>query len=216
MTGTWANGVTIEALRASVERHDAQLEPRSRGVSWEAAVAVILCDSPGEAGPELLFMERASRNDDPWSGQMAFPGGRRDAGDRDLEVTAARETLEEVGVPLPAAIGRLDELTNNRQAQRVGGVGRIVVAPYVYHLRERPLVRPNYEVASAMWIPLEWILHADSAATYELEHGDYKATFPALVYERYKVWGLTYRILEGLVELVGHQLPARQVYAGLK
>src|SRR5262245_41364530 len=76
------------------------------GETWRAAVALVFCAPPG-AEPELLFIERARREGDPWSGHMAFPGGRRDPKDTDLAATAARETHEEVGLGLGAPIARL-------------------------------------------------------------------------------------------------------------
>ncbi|MBD0320648.1 MAG: NUDIX domain-containing protein, partial [Gemmatimonadetes bacterium] len=61
-----------------------------------AAVALLL--RPSGDGPELLLIRRAEREGDPWSGHMALPGGRADPRDRDAAATAARETLEEVGI----------------------------------------------------------------------------------------------------------------------
>ncbi|MGB5283894.1 MAG: NUDIX domain-containing protein, partial [Polyangiales bacterium] len=63
-----------------------------------AAVAMLLRE--GASGPEVFFIRRAEHPRDPWSGHMAFPGGRRDAGDATLLDTAMRETREEVGVDL--------------------------------------------------------------------------------------------------------------------
>jgi 8-oxo-dGTP pyrophosphatase MutT (NUDIX family) len=66
---------------------------------FEAAVALVLRTTP--AGViELLFIKRAERHDDPWSGQIALPGGRYDPDDESLEATAVRETFEEVSIDL--------------------------------------------------------------------------------------------------------------------
>ena len=61
---------------------------------------------------EILFIKRAASPADPWSGNVAFPGGKRDPIDRDDFDTAVRETREEVGIDLNADwlyLGRLDD-----------------------------------------------------------------------------------------------------------
>ena len=76
-----------------------------------AAVATILRE--GLEGPEVLLIRRAENPRDPWSGHMAFPGGREAPEDRDLLATAVRETHEEVGLDLQRSahlLGRLDAL----------------------------------------------------------------------------------------------------------
>ncbi len=77
-----------------------------------AAVALIF-RAGGSGEPELLFIRRAEYPGDPWSGQVAFPGGRSEEGDSSLEDTAVRETLEETGIDIRASgriLGALDEL----------------------------------------------------------------------------------------------------------
>lgn len=195
---------SLELIRRSLSQHEPTLvEPG--GEVGEAAVAVIVLEPPGR-GPELLFIERAVREGDPWSGQMAFPGGRRDPSDLHLERTAARETLEEVGIELDRPIGRLDDFSGSRAARPTA----IVVAPYVYELAERPKLRPNREVNSAVWVPLEWILCSESAIQYQFSQFSREesgGTFPAVRYERYTIWGLTYRILTSFAEVLGTELP---------
>ena len=50
--------------------------------------------------PEVLFIKRAGRKGDRWSGHIAFPGGSRDPSDVDDRAVAIRETMEEVGLDL--------------------------------------------------------------------------------------------------------------------
>src|SRR5438093_2935884 len=97
-----------------------------------AAVAVVLHD--GNDGIEALCIHRAVRAGDVWSGQIAFPGGRRDPGDADLLATAIRETMEEVGVDLSSAerLGVLDDLY-----PRTPVLPPVVVRPFVFALTSR-------------------------------------------------------------------------------
>jgi 8-oxo-dGTP pyrophosphatase MutT (NUDIX family) len=55
--------------------------------------------------PEILFIKRAQNKRDKWSGNIAFPGGRRDADDADDCAAAVRETWEEVGIDISRGAG---------------------------------------------------------------------------------------------------------------
>lgn len=64
------------------------------------------------ADVEVLLIQRTARAGDAWSGHLAFPGGRVEAGEDD-EAAAAREAAEEVGLDLRTGpwvrLGRLDD-----------------------------------------------------------------------------------------------------------
>jgi 8-oxo-dGTP pyrophosphatase MutT (NUDIX family) len=170
-----------------------------------AAVAIVLHEAePGR--PELLFIERAVREGDQWSGQMAFPGGRWSPSDGDLDATAAREAFEEVGVDLPPPIGRLDDFEGRRQERPQP----ILVAPFVFEIPERPALVLSHEVASTVWVRLDWILSPESAVLYSFRREAFGGTFPAVQYERYTIWGMTYRILGTFVAVLGEALPDPQ------
>lgn len=173
-----------------------------------AAVALLLRPG-GDDGPEMLFIERARREGDPWSGHMALPGGRMDPGDETPLRAAERETLEEVGIGLGGAerLGRLDDM----QGHRVAGVPSIVVSAFVYHVREPDPIVTNHEVEQAFWFPVSE-LHDPS------RHVDYPRLrlagqrFPGIrvgARERHVVWGLTYRFLEVFFQVIGRPLPNR-------
>lgn len=190
----------LPLIRTLVEAHSPTLVEKTDAGQMVAAVALVF-HQPTGGSPELLFIERAKKEGDPWSGQMAFPGGRRDPRDPDIAATASRETLEEVGVRLDRPIGRLDDFSGSRNPR----VGPLVVSPFVYELAERPLLVPNVEVQSTVWIPVPWILHPDSSFDYPFEREGYTGTFPAIRFDRYTVWGLTYRILGNLFAVLGRE-----------
>ncbi len=158
----------------------------------ETAVALIL--TPGKLGLEALFIRRAERVDDPWSGHIALPGGRREPGDADRLATAVRETKEEVDVTLPASalLGALDDL-----APSVPRVPPLVIRPYVFGVEERPAARVSDEVAETMWLPL-----AELPACEGKPRSACAASRPRSTASRdggVVIWGLTYRILSGFL-----------------
>jgi 8-oxo-dGTP pyrophosphatase MutT (NUDIX family) len=194
--------LTLDEVRQRLQSHAPSLAARGEQGQFEAAVAVILREIEPRR-PELLLIERAEREGDPWSGQMAFPGGRRHADDPDLARTAARETREEVGLLLEAPpIARLDDVEGSRASRPQ----RVVVAPFVYALAEQIEVTPNHEVRSAVWVPVAAIADPGSGTLYRFEREGFTGTFPAIRYQGYTVWGLTYRILRQLFEQLGHPL----------
>ena len=73
---------------------------RIRPLLKRSAVAIILQEI--EAEVRILMIKRAESDGDAWSGQMAFPGGHMDPGDRHGFAVAVRETQEEIGLTLGA------------------------------------------------------------------------------------------------------------------
>jgi len=181
------------------------------GARRRASVAVVLRDRGAEA--ELLFIERARREGDPWSGHMAFPGGRREPEDRNGRAAAERETFEEVGVSLGGSrcLGRLDDL-EGRPTTPGGG---LVVSAYVYHLAEPSALLPNCEVEAAFWFPVASLLEPERQTMYPHAKYDGKHLPGILVgrLDRHIVWGLTYRFLDVLLSAVGSPLPDRWLAA---
>lgn len=144
----------------------------------------------------VLLIRRAERTGDPWSGHMALPGGRRDPGDPDLAATAIRETAEEVGLQLPRAalIGGLDDVV-----PRTPVLPPIAVRPFVFALPQLPVLTPNREVAAVRWVPLEHLLHPATYHAVRIQLRGEDREFPAYQLEDAIVWGLTERVLTGLL-----------------
>jgi 8-oxo-dGTP pyrophosphatase MutT (NUDIX family) len=163
--------------------------------SQHAAVALVLRESAGEL--DLLFVRRAEHPDDPWSGHMAFPGGRAEPGDRDLLATSVRETLEETGLDLDAdgqVLGALDEV----QAMRSGGPVDLSIAPFVFRWSETTALALSDEVVGAYWMRLEALTAVESRAELEMELRGAVRRLPCLRVDGQVIWGLTYRMFEDL------------------
>ena len=194
--------IQVDAVRRALAGHRPLGLPAAD--SGRAAVAMVLSD--GADGAQVLLIERARHPDDPWSGHMAFPGGRVDPGDADGRAAAERETLEEVGVRLTDCelLGRLDDKRGSPATRP-----QLVISAFVYHAPEAFALRPNHEVEQAFWFPLHGLLDRARHVLYtpreELE-------FPGILVgepDRHVVWGLTYSFLESFFGVLGSPLPDR-------
>jgi 8-oxo-dGTP pyrophosphatase MutT (NUDIX family) len=163
-----------------------------------AAVAAIL--RPGPHDTEVLLIRRAEREDDPWSGHIAFPGGHQDRGDLDLLATARRETLEEAGLELPdsALIAALDDHPATARGRFTG----MVIAPYLFAIEGDPPLRPNHEVAELIWAPLGAMARGELDAVHELSREGHRMRFPGFAVGDHVVWGLTHRMLQSLFDVL--------------
>ena len=162
-----------------------------------AAVALVLRD--GDSGIELLFIRRAEQPLDPWSGQMAFPGGRAEPGDADLVATAVRETREEIGVDLALAAEPLGALDEVRAMARMRPMD-LSILPLVYRLAAPGATRLSGEVRSVHWLPLAALLGAELRSTMEYVHDGAPVQFPCVRVDDVVIWGLTFRMLIALGE----------------
>lgn len=155
-----------------------------------AAVALILRE--GKQGPEVLFIERASRDGDPWSGDIGLPGGRVEKEDGSPRQTAERETMEEIGLDLRgcAYLGRLSDI--------VGAHLPVLVSCYVYRAAKEPRLIPNHEVRDLFWVSLADLNAPERHITAPVRFGREEFIRPAirLPHEGNPLlWGLTYRFI---------------------
>lgn len=165
-----------------------------------AAVATILREHP-ELGPEVLFIRRAEHPHDPWSGHMAFPGGREEPVDVDLLQTAIRETREEVSLDLEAdarLLGRLDELPAVARGRPTG----LTIAPFVFELTRDAPLHFNGEVSEIVWAPLAQLYRGELTTVFPYEIAGQRVELPAHDVQGRIVWGLTHRMLESLFVLL--------------
>ena len=189
--------MTLERARRALARYAAQeiSAPEAR----PAAVALILVEQSG--GLEALFIKRAARAGDPWSGQVAFPGGRHDPEDADLLATAIRETREETGVELSDAerLGVLDDLY-----PRTPTLPPVRVRPFVFAMPARRPLIATAEVERAFWVPLARIVEPGVRREVKLLVGGVERVFPAYDLGEDVIWGMTERILTPFLELLDY------------
>jgi 8-oxo-dGTP pyrophosphatase MutT (NUDIX family) len=167
-----------------------------------AAVAAVL--SPGTSEADLLFILRATRPRDPWSGHVAFPGGRMEPGDPDAFHAALRETREELGLDLSLAtpLGPLDDLVVPP------GLSDLVVHPWLFWMDELPeLTLQQGEVAGVVRVPLDRLLDGTGRGTFELEWKGERRTMSCVALEfaggqTARLWGMTLRIVDELLDRI--------------
>lgn len=188
----------IARLRSSLASRRAVEAEDETGVR-RAAVALIF-RAGADGSPELLFIKRAEYPGDPWSGQIAFPGGREESGDLSLEETAARETREETGIDLARegmVIGVLDDLR-----PRTVRLPAVVVRPYVAVLRRDEPLDLSSEVALAFWIPFGDLAEKESWRDDTVFARGVQINARVFRHDDHVIWGMTERILAQLLELV--------------
>lgn len=188
----------VKLIRERLAGHEPlHLDP---GAGRRAAVAMVLRDFSGQL--QVLFIERARCDGDPWSGQMAFPGGMVEPADSSPRMAAEREAAEEVGLDLGtrAYLGRLDDM----QGRHAGHTAGIVVSGYVYEVDSDDLVTPNYEVAETIWVPLvrffetEYYTHVSHPRAPDQKFPGIRVSDA----EDQVVWGLTHRFLSSFFDIV--------------
>jgi 8-oxo-dGTP pyrophosphatase MutT (NUDIX family) len=172
-----------------------------------AAVLVLIVPDrngpDGSAAPdaeaEVILIERVDRGGHH-SGEISFPGGKREPEDADLAATALRETAEEVGLDAPAAavrvIGELETFWIPVSGYRV--------TPVVAIAGRRPeLTSSPDEVASIVRAPLSAFLPGAPIEIVETTIRDFRLRFGAYPVAGHRVWGATARILGQLGAIVG-------------
>jgi 8-oxo-dGTP pyrophosphatase MutT (NUDIX family) len=185
-------------IRSALASHAPVEAEEEEGVR-KAAVALIFRLGENDA-VELLFIKRAEYEGDPWSGQIAFPGGRVEDRDASLAETAIRETREETGIDLSREgmmIGRLDDLR-----PRTVRLPAIMVRPFVALLdRGAPLVLSG-EVALSFWLPFAELARTESWQESAVRAGGVQINARVFRHEEHVIWGMTERILAQLLALL--------------
>ena len=192
---------SIDSIQAGLARHLPTTYKVGRNTR-QAAVALILRARPdGSSGKtDILFIRRAEKDGDPWSGHMAFPGGHLDPTDESLIDAASRETHEEIGLDLSSTATPVGGLDQQRAMPR-GRTLNMLIAPFVFALHRETAFRPNHEVAEVIWTPLEPMAHGTNHTHEERIINGTPTRFGGYrINGGHFVWGLTYRVMQTLFE----------------
>jgi 8-oxo-dGTP pyrophosphatase MutT (NUDIX family) len=162
-----------------------------------AAVAMILYQCADEL--EILLIQRAAHDQDPWSGHIAFPGGKLKQGESECQA-ARRETLEEIGIELADAqyMGRLSDIVGSNLPVRVScclfGVDKFKICPEL-----------NEEVSELFWVKLadlnNPLNHIQSRVSFDQKNIEVPAIRLPLD-DKPVLWGITYRLVMQFLNLL--------------
>lgn len=188
---------------ANIERALGSRPPRLvtlEGSPARAAVAMLLEER--RRGIHVFFIHRAHDERDPWSGHMGFPGGFMDDGDRDLRATVVREVREETRIDLDRSarwLGTLDEIQGVARGRQLP----LVISPFVLALREPVAPVPNEEIQGMLWVPLSFLADRRNESTTDWTVDGRPMSLPAFLYEGRTIWGLTFRMLQNFLGVIG-------------
>lgn len=187
------------SLREVIDRLSVVTAPPEPQPSKRAAVAISL--RSGASGPEILMIQRAVREGDPWSGHMGFPGGRKDASDASDVACAKRETLEEIGFDLDAhghLICQLSDVNTGWRADRP----EMLVAPFIFNVNNTPAFELNYEVDDTLWVPLSFLLNDENRGRHQWDWRGEVLESDAFTYQGRLIWGLSLMMIDELLDII--------------
>ena len=185
----------IQQISTALTNHQSRIiEP-----GWRAHAAVALILEEQSDGLSILFIKRSTNENDYWSGQIGFPGGRTESCDSTLRHTAERETREEIGLDLSTAhyLGRLSDISP-------GGL-QIVISCFVYAVNQHPVLSPDdQEIADTFWVPVRELVNPARRSQVDFTFRNRQRRFPAVRTDDNEppLWGITYRLLRNFDKVI--------------
>lgn len=161
----------------------------------ESSVCILLF--PSENKIYFPLIKRAG-GEHSHGGQISFPGGKYEKEDKDLKITAIRETYEEIGIKVPEEniLGRLSLL--------YVPVSNYMINPYVAFIDEAMSYNiSKYEVQFMLEAELSSFFSDSNKFERVLHRGDIDIVAPFYSIKDEMVWGATAMILSEFEVLCG-------------
>ena len=182
-----------------IDRLSVVESPEDPVPSKRAAVAITV--RSGDSGPEILMIQRAVRQGDPWSGHMGFPGGRKDESDASDMACAKRETREEIGFDLDIygeLVCQLSDVNTGWRADRP----EMLVAPFVFKVGSTPVFELNHEVDDTLWVPLSFLLNDANRSRHQWDWRGEVLESDAFTFDDRLIWGLSLMMIDELLQII--------------
>jgi 8-oxo-dGTP pyrophosphatase MutT (NUDIX family) len=182
-----------------IDRLSVVESPEDPVPSKRAAVAITV--RSGVSGPEILMIQRAVRQGDPWSGHMGFPGGRKDESDASDMACAKRETREEIGFDLDIygeLVCQLSDVNTGWRADRP----EMLVAPFVFKVGSTPVFELNHEVDDTLWVPLSFLLNDANRSRHQWDWRGEVLESDAFTFDDRLIWGLSLMMIDELLQII--------------
>ena len=155
-------------------------------------IGMLNANNPNE-DTEIIYTLRSSKLS-THSGEVSFPGGKRDEIDASLEKTALREANEEIGLNVNDAefLGRLDYLVSRHT---------IEVNPIIFSINKEPQFVPNEEIEAVFTVPISFLINKKNLQKDIVEKHGKRWLVPQWQYKNFKIWGLTAMITTNFLNI---------------
>jgi 8-oxo-dGTP pyrophosphatase MutT (NUDIX family) len=163
-----------------------------KALNANAAVVILLKKNSHDF--QVLFVNRAKKASDPWSGQTALPGGKRNPEDHDLKQTVIRETLEETNINLLEYCSFLGIMKTVRSVHKP----KMRILPFVVLQEKEQDIELNGELIGYFWESLKKLEQNGGSIKFKSKE------VPAYIIGNNVVWGLTYKIVNNLLSLLSN------------
>ncbi len=188
--------LTLEQIRKRL----ADYSPPELDSNFERKAAVAMLLRENNMVVEILLIKRAEHDNDPWSGDLGFPGGQIESTDPSPRAAAERETWEEIGLQLEEDnyLGQSDSLT--------GAYLSVHVSCFVYQVDISTEFKLNGEVVSLFWIPITTLLEPQRNQLLTFFYRGRDRQHPVIRLDEWSsrpLWGITYRLISNFLNLFG-------------